>query len=150
MPARSLLPSPRRNPLGGFFPTGMARWESIISPRGKLLHAMGVGWTCRAYGVACKAQMSELLDRFQAGPQGKRESVTQTQTNTHAKIKRDDEVQASYPEVLDHFNLEDKDPEVNDAVLQKYVKMKYCRKVLLPKKDRGVAAELSMHEGLIK
>lgn len=92
------------------------------------------------------------MDKFAATVQGggKRESTTTSQTESHAKTKHDDELQASYPEILVHFKLEDKDPETNYAELQKYVRLKYCRKVALPKKDQGVANELNMHEGLLK
>lgn len=102
------------------------------------------------HGIVFKAKFTMLLDKFAATAQGtKRECTVTSQTETHAKIKHDDEMQASYPEVLAHFKLSDPDPEVNDLELCKYVRMKYCRRVGLPKKERAVAEDLKMHPGLI-
>jgi hypothetical protein len=103
-------------------------------------------------GIACKALFGTLLDKFAADVQSgsKRDQFVTTQTESQAKVKHDDEMQTTFPGILSHFKLQDKDPELAYAELQKYVRMKYCRRVTKSKKECGVVDELEMHEGLFK
>lgn len=99
----------------------------------------------KAKGPNIKAEELEaLLNKFAAESKAK-ESVTKTSTETNDNVEREGEVRKTYPELLDHYKVDD-DAD-GHVKLDTYFKMNYFRKVKVPKQQAKVASSLNLTDG---
>ena len=65
-------------------------------------------------------ELDALLNKFEAESKAK-ESVTKTSTETNANVLREGEVRKTYPELLDHYKVDD--DAAGHAKVDAYCKM---------------------------
>lgn len=99
----------------------------------------------KAKGTNIKPEeLDALLAKFLAESKAK-ESVTTAVTEVDANVEREGEVRKTYPELLDHYKVND--DEAGHEKLDTYFKMSYYRKVKVPKKQSKTAVELKLTDG---
>ena len=92
-----------------------------------------------------KQEMAELMVRFLQEVVGKnaKETLTTEVKDVSGNTVYDTNVVASFPEICQHFQLPPMGDTTSDT-LENYVKLGYCRRKMLPKKQAAAVVAMSM------